>query len=250
MTKLTFNIDLSGYDTAEYEMNPIVSWNFDYLAPPIGRAKIAKDKKSVEVEFAPKDVYPFAGEISRLPLKLAESYQTGDMKPNKKRLLSLSAVPKLQTELTKIYLGSGEDHRDGYIHVDYLDLPNTDIVHNLIFTPYPFEDNSVDEVIAIDVVEHLPSHDPNWQPMIVVFMEEMHRIMKPGAMLFIQTPGYRAAFGFTDPTHTRVFTVDTFSFFDPDTAFGSKNSYYSKAKFKVESKELENGNLQIWCIKR
>lgn len=50
MTK-TYDLDLREYDISAYEDNPIVVVNFDYTGMPTGKAKIASDKQSVEVEF-------------------------------------------------------------------------------------------------------------------------------------------------------------------------------------------------------
>lgn len=51
MKTAIFSIDLSDYDILGYEQNPIVTHEFDYNGLPIGKAKIAPDKKSVEVTF-------------------------------------------------------------------------------------------------------------------------------------------------------------------------------------------------------
>lgn len=160
--------------------------------------------------------------------------------------------------MTKINLGSGNDPKKGYINVDHLDLPTVDVVHNLIEFPYPFDDNSAENIMAADLIEHLPSHvnvgNPEdkgemLQSTIILFIEECHRILKPGGELYIQTPGYNAEFLWQDPTHVRGFHIKTFDLFDPSTEFGQTTGFYSEAKFKVRAEELENHNLRFWMQK-
>lgn len=149
----------------------------------------------------------------------------------------------------KINLGSGNDPKEGYINVDHLDLPTVDVVHNLIELPYPFEDESAEKIMAVDVIEHLPNFTPDNKPMIVAFVEECHRILKPGGELYIQTPGYNAEFLYQDPTHVRGFHIKSFDLFDPETEFGQTTGFYSEVKFKVQAEELENHNLRFWMVK-
>ena len=150
----------------------------------------------------------------------------------------------------KINLGAGEDQFEGYVNVDYLDLPGIDVVHNLLQFPYPFEDGIAEKIAAVDVLEHLPNFTKDDKPMVLAFIEECHRILKPGGELYIQTPGYRAEFLWQDPTHVRGFHVKTMDLFDSDTDYGKTNGYYSEAKFMVRAEELENHNLRFWMLKR
>lgn len=149
----------------------------------------------------------------------------------------------------KLNLGCGNDVRDGYVNVDYLDLPGVDVVHNLAVYPWPFDDGSAERIQAIDVVEHLPSHTQDLRPGVIAFVEECHRILMPHGRLVIQTPGAAAPFAWTDPTHVRVFTPESMDFFDPETGFGKKNGYYSQCKFAVASQVMENGNLVFQMVK-
>lgn len=153
--------------------------------------------------------------------------------------------------MNKVYLGAGNDRRPGYIHVDYLALEGIDVVHNLMEFPYPFEDNSADHIIVIDVLEHLDNYTPDRRPSVIAFIEECHRILIDGGEMFIQTPRYDAEFTWLDPTHVRGFHEQSMDFFDPTTHFGQTTGFYSQAKFKVSCKILPNKNLQFTmrCIK-
>lgn len=146
----------------------------------------------------------------------------------------------------KISLGAGEEPElgDGWVNVDLIQLPDIQVVHDLNQYPWPFDNGSADYIKAKDLIEHvLPV-------TLVKFIEECYRILKPNGTLWIQTPSWDADFLWIDPTHVRGFDKRSFDFFDPDTDFGRATGFYSKAKFKVEVKELENKNLQFTLIKR
>lgn len=157
--------------------------------------------------------------------------------------------PEKETlESVKINLGAGEDQFPGWVNVDMVDLEGIDVVHNLMHFPYPFEDNLADEIRAVDVIEHLPPYIGE-EHGVIKFLEECHRILKPGAELFIQTPGWKAEFLWIDPTHVRGFDIQSMDFFDPSKHYGQTTGFYSKCKFEVKAEELENHNLRFWMKK-
>jgi hypothetical protein len=148
----------------------------------------------------------------------------------------------------KVNLGAGTDIQPDYINVDMISLPGIDVVHNLMKYPWPFDDNSVSHIRAIDVIEHLPPYIGE-EHGVIKFIEEAHRILQPGGELFIQTPGWRAEFLWIDPTHVRGFDIQSMDFFDPTTHFGKTTGFYSECKFKVKAQELPNHNLRFWMEK-
>lgn len=99
-------------------------------------------------------------------------------------------------------------------------------------------------------LEKCPVHFRKGQPTIIAFIEECHRILKPGGTLWIQTPRHDALFMWTDPTHVRGFTEESMDFFDKTTDFGKSTGFYSKADFEVSVKTTENLNLQFTMVKR
>jgi predicted SAM-dependent methyltransferase len=119
--------------------------------------------------------------------------------------------------MKKLDLGCGATKKKGFIGVDILKLSSVDICHNLTQYPYPFEDNSIDEIWMDNVLEHLPS------PMRV--MEEVYRITKNGAKITIAVPYFRSHYAFIDPTHVNFFGVNWFNYFDPRHTFQKKMQY-------------------------
>jgi ubiquinone/menaquinone biosynthesis C-methylase UbiE len=136
-------------------------------------------------------------------------------------------MSKLQnnTPLKILDLGCGKKKRPGSIGVDYSDRHNADIIHDLNVFPYPFESDSIDQVYLDNVLEHLD------KPMRV--MEEVHRITKQGAEVKVIVPYFRSVWAFIDPTHNTFYTVDSFSYYDPDHIICQRYDY-TKTRFKVE----------------
>jgi SAM-dependent methyltransferase len=128
--------------------------------------------------------------------------------------------------------GCGNRKLPGAVGIDINPDTDADIVHDLNKFPYPFEDSTFDEISADNVIEHLDN--------IIAVMEELHRISKPGAVIRIMVPYFRAKWAFIDPTHRHFFTVESFSYFDPEHIH-NKLYNYSKAKFKIEKVLFNEG---------
>lgn len=122
-------------------------------------------------------------------------------------------------------LGCGNKKREGAIGVDFNDRTAADIVHNLNKFPYPFDDNSIDEVYIDNTLEHLDD--------VMKVMEEIHRICKPGALIKVIVPYFRSKWASIDPTHKHFFTVESFCYFDPNH-FVCKQYDYTLARFLPE----------------
>ncbi len=131
-------------------------------------------------------------------------------------------------------LGCGRTKRPNAVGIDRIALPGVDVIHDLNLTPYPFEDNSFDEVYAIHVIEHLDS--------ILAVMEEIHRITTPNARITIITPHHSDAISWQDPTHKWHLNSYSFCYFEPTY----HTNYYSTARFRIRSREIELAS--IWKL--
>ena len=81
----------------------------------------------------------------------------------------------------KINLGCGSDYRSGYVNVDHpRAVTKKDVAHNLEVLPWPFADNSADEIVMEGSLEHLTFPDEK--------INEVHRILKPGGVLIGSVP--------------------------------------------------------------
>lgn len=127
---------------------------------------------------------------------------------------------------TKLNLGCGTDIKPDYVNLDVAALDGVDIIHDLESFPYPFEDNTFEEIVAINVLEHLPD--------TIKVLEELWRIGRPGAKVIIRVPYWNSLDFVTDPTHIRFFSEHTFEFFDPTKARYQRRPYYSKTRLQIQ----------------
>jgi SAM-dependent methyltransferase len=124
----------------------------------------------------------------------------------------------------RLNLGSGMHPRLRCVNVELRASAHPDVIADLDRFPYPFARGSFEEVLALDVVEHLSD--------VTRFMEEVHALLVPGGLLEITTPHFSSANSFTDPTHLHHFGYFSFDYFTAD----SKYSYYSLARFVIEKR--------------
>ena len=129
-------------------------------------------------------------------------------------------------------LGCGRTKHPNAVGIDRVALPGVDVVHDLNRSPYPFGDNTFDEVYAVHVIEHLDS--------ILAVMEELHRITRPKARIVIITPHHSDAISWQDPTHKWHLNSFSFRYFEPSY----HTNYYTTARFRIRSKEVELAS--IW----
>jgi SAM-dependent methyltransferase len=123
-----------------------------------------------------------------------------------------------------IDIGCGERKYPGAIGLDLVPLKTVDLLadanHGL-----PLRDSSVDGVHVNHVLEHLDD--------LVAAMDEIWRVCKPGARVYITVPHATSSFmTWRDPTHRRGMNLSTLTYFDNTTFDGALFSYYSKANFR------------------
>ncbi len=111
-------------------------------------------------------------------------------------------------EPLRLDLACGQNKREGFMGVDIAPGEGVDVVHDLEVYPWPFQDNSVDEVNISHYIEHTKD--------LIAFMNELYRIMKPGAQCQIIAPYYSSMRAWQDPTHTRAISEATFLYFNQE----------------------------------
>ena len=79
-------------------------------------------------------------------------------------------------------LGCSRRKIPGAIGVDISPDSQADVLHDLNKSPYPFSDNSFDEIFAKHIIEHLDKPE--------VLIKEIFRLLKPGGTAFIETPPF------------------------------------------------------------
>lgn len=93
--------------------------------------------------------------------------------------------------MNRLNLGMGSDKKIGYINVDiekefyYMNEQNKtvlvkpDVVADFE-EPLPFKDNSFDEIICFEVIEHIKNH--------LQFLKEIKRVLEVGGKAYFTTP--------------------------------------------------------------
>lgn len=138
----------------------------------------------------------------------------------------------------KLNLGCGYDLKEGYINVDY--RQPCDIEWDLNVFPYPFEENSVDEIIMWRILEHLDD--------VSKVLEELYHILKIGGVIKIRVPYANSPNMWRDFTHKHFFTLDSFNDVDIDRR---KNGYnQSDCRFEIRKKIIPSGFGKIFISKK
>lgn len=115
-------------------------------------------------------------------------------------------------ELKRVDLACGSRKKEGFIGVDLVQTQETDIVHNLLTFPWPFEDESIYEFMCSHYIEHVPIHLSDGSYGFFKFMEEVYRCLMMGGTITVIAPYYSSIRAWQDPTHTRAITDHTFDY--------------------------------------
>lgn len=126
----------------------------------------------------------------------------------------------------RLDLACGQAPREGFEGVDLL-APNARKVDLLKF-PWPWADDSVDELHCSHFVEHIDCRaveardlvDPNPQmvdryvgvDMFFAFFDEAWRVLKHDGTFKVICPALRSNRAFQDPTHRRFIASETFAY--------------------------------------
>lgn len=127
----------------------------------------------------------------------------------------------------RLNLGACDRRIDGFLSVDI--VPPADVVTDLT-QPWPWPDSSVEEILAYDVIEHLPDKRHT--------LNEMWRVLKSGARATIQVPDCSEGDGADcDHTHVSKWNRSSFEYWAkglPERERFRESPYYGvKADFKV-----------------
>ena len=142
----------------------------------------------------------------------------------------------------RLNLGCGFNKPDGFVHVDMFKECQPDVVHDLETFPYPFEENSVDEILFNHSLEHI-GQQPN---IFLKIMQEIYRICRDEALIQINVPHPRHDNFLSDPTHVRAITPMTLQLFDLELnkqwqqikAANSPFAIYLEVNFKLLSTNI------------
>jgi SAM-dependent methyltransferase len=113
-----------------------------------------------------------------------------------------------------LHLGCGHTRMDGWVNCDLFPTPETDVVFD-VQREWPFADNSVKEIYASHMLEHLDN--------FFVFFAEAWRVLQPNGTMAIRTPYGAHRLAWTDPTHLRPWFAESFAFLQPGYGVSVRN---------------------------
>ena len=143
----------------------------------------------------------------------------------------------------KLDLACGQMPRDGFEGVDV--WSGARHVVDLLTFPWHWRDSSVDELNCSHFIEHIPTErTPAGQDMFFAFFDECWRILKPGALFFVQCPNARSNRAFQDPTHRRFIVAETFLYLSAEWRKSSGLTHYDvKCDFKIDVEAIISSEL-------
>lgn len=133
--------------------------------------------------------------------------------------------------MLRLNLGCSDSAVPGFIGVDRWTPPwaTADNFQQVdLDAPWPWEDNSVDEIRAHDVIEHLRDK--------IHTMNELHRVLKPGATVDIMVPTTDGRGAFQDPTHVSYWNRNSFFYHEAGNPHFNRfeDAYQMRAEFRVK----------------
>lgn len=117
----------------------------------------------------------------------------------------------------RLDVACGSNKTPGFFGVDIAGN-DVDVIWDLEKFPWPFPDNSVDEIVCNHYIEHTKD--------LIAFMNELHRIMVPGGTAIIRAPYYNSMRAWQDPTHVRAISEATFLYYNQDWLKANKLDHY------------------------
>jgi hypothetical protein len=105
----------------------------------------------------------------------------------------------------KVNLGSGKTYLDGYVNVDINSLWKPDIVCDISKAIPIGTENKCQEIIAHDVLEHIPDLVPAMTNCLDMLVE--------GGTMDISVPYYLSLGAWQDPTHVRAFNENSWLYY-------------------------------------
>jgi hypothetical protein len=153
----------------------------------------------------------------------------------------------------RLDLGCGKNPREGFEGVDIWGGATHQV--NLLRFPWPFGDDSVDEIHCSHFIEHIPmaylepdgiyttvQSSPHAQELFFAFFDECYRILKktdnhqnPLGRMTVVCPSARSSRGFQDPTHRRFIVAETFLYLNRSwRTLRRLDHYNTRCNFEVE----------------
>jgi predicted SAM-dependent methyltransferase len=132
----------------------------------------------------------------------------------------------------KLNLGCGKDIKKDYLNCDCISSEGVDKVFNLDRYPWPFKEDTFEEILCNSILEHLDKPEQA--------IREIWRISKPNARIQIIVPHFSCWQAWGDITHKRPYnSTSLFSFSKNITHRSSKSLVNTQNEtFEIDAKIL------------
>lgn len=139
------------------------------------------------------------------------------------------------TQPMRLDLACGQRPREGFLGVDKY-APNVAYRVDLFQFPWPWEDNSVEEVHCSHFIEHIPMVDVTYvdgsgkevtKDCFFAFFDELYRILRPDGVATIIWPYLKSVRAFQDPTHRRFIPLETMGYLNAEWRKNSGLDHYA-----------------------
>lgn len=148
-------------------------------------------------------------------------------------------------------VGCGQAKHPGAVGLDINPLSDADVIADLNQRPWPFAENTFDHILCKHIVEHIAD--------LPDFLEELHRIARPGAVVEIVTPHFSNRYSFTDPTHLHHLGWHSLDYFAGGKTVSALNlaqrfletqhpipGFYTRALFRIIHRRLSFARPYRW----
>lgn len=143
-------------------------------------------------------------------------------------MLTQEQHDKLKLVEWKVDLACGDNKKEGYFGVDAVQTDAADMVWDLNQYPWPFEDESIEQLHAAHYIEHIAmGYTAQGQDTLFAFFDECYRVLKPSGVLTIIVPNARCNRAWQDPTHRRFIVAETFLYMAQWWRDNNKLSHYN-----------------------
>lgn len=135
----------------------------------------------------------------------------------------------------KLNVGSGDDHRIGYVNIDGNSFKKPDIILNIKpgVLLSNFGDNSCEEILAKDILEHFT----HWEAKAL--LKEFYKLLEVGGTVLIITPDFEIIVGSDSTAKTKqIWIYGGQDYLDKDTANRAFHPEYYCHKYCWIEEEL------------
>ena len=141
----------------------------------------------------------------------------------------------------RLNLGCCELAVAGFIGVDIAPGPMVDQVADLRFD-WPWADNSVDEIRAHDVFEHLPDK--------IHTLNEAYRVLKPGGKLDMIVPTTDGRGAWQDPTHCSYWNPNSLFYLEHGNPHSTRfaKAYGMRHQFRIVRSAHTKHADEVWKL--